>query len=218
MLITGLPNQFRAALDLQEKQSPDWQAEQEIFGCSHAEVGAYLLGLWDSLIPLWKPLALGLLPAEGEHIGRHVAAVHVANAIEHNLKPPLDDCYSVDIDADYISRLGLTERLSLWREKAPNTFCEQAAGRRGRKFRLALQRPRLVTTRSNYAAFFRLALTRRVSLLVRLAGFVVCAMLCFNTSTKSMTLVGRFGFPLGAFSSWPPLSTFFSINPSNDVR
>jgi HD-like signal output (HDOD) protein len=129
VLITGLPNQFRAALALQqEKQSTNCQAEQEIFGCTHAEVGAYLLGLWGLPNPIVEAVALHHRPADcsGQNFST-VSAVHIANAIEHKLKPPLVGNCSVEIDSDYISRLGLTERLSSWREKASNTFCEQAA-------------------------------------------------------------------------------------------
>jgi hypothetical protein len=57
------------------------------------------------------------------------------------------------------------------------------------KFRLALHRTRLIPARRDYAAFFRFALTPRAPWLVRLADFVVSAMLRFNTSTTSMTLV-----------------------------
>jgi HD-like signal output (HDOD) protein len=129
VLITGLPNQFRAALALQqEKQLSDGEAEQEIFGCSHAEVGAYLLGLWGLPNSIVEAVALHHRPGDcsGQNFST-VAAVHIANAIEHNLKPSLDGSYFVEIDSDYIARLGLTERISLWRETASNTFCEQAA-------------------------------------------------------------------------------------------
>jgi HD-like signal output (HDOD) protein/CheY-like chemotaxis protein len=129
VLVTGLPNQFRAALALQqEKRSADWQAEQEIFGCSHAEVGAYLLGLWGLPNSIVEAVALHHRPGDcSSQNFSTVAAVHIANAIEHKLKPALNGFHSVEIDSDYISKLGLTERLSFWRTKAPNTICEQAA-------------------------------------------------------------------------------------------
>src|SRR4029079_16436971 len=100
VLITVLPNQFRAALALQqEKQSADWQAEQEIFGCSHAEVGAYLLGLWGLPNSIVEAVALHqrLRDCAGPNFSP-VAAVHIANAIEHKFKPALNGSYSVEID------------------------------------------------------------------------------------------------------------------------
>ncbi|MEO8426315.1 MAG: response regulator [Verrucomicrobiota bacterium] len=129
VLITGLPNQYRAALDLRpEKHLTDWQAEQEIFGCTHAEVGAYLLGLWGLPNSIVEAIALHHRPGDcSSQNFSTVAAVHIADALEHKFKASLDSFHAVEVDSDYISRLGLTERLSFWQEKAPTPFCEQAA-------------------------------------------------------------------------------------------
>ena len=46
VLASNMPDLYKQVLGLQkDKGLLDWQAEQEVFGVTHAEVGAYLLGL-----------------------------------------------------------------------------------------------------------------------------------------------------------------------------
>jgi len=46
LLLINLPGTYRELLSLAEtKQIPEWQAEQGLFGTTHAEVGGYVLGL-----------------------------------------------------------------------------------------------------------------------------------------------------------------------------
>ena len=47
MLASGDPNRYQAAVALAiQRQAPLVEVEREVFGVSHADVGAYLLGLW----------------------------------------------------------------------------------------------------------------------------------------------------------------------------
>jgi HD-like signal output (HDOD) protein len=92
------------------------EAEQEVFGCDHGVVGAYLLDLW------------GLPPAIVEAVAYHhrpaassvdafgpLAAVYVANALlAATCSPLLDDS---GLDREWLARIGLGERLPVWRER-----------------------------------------------------------------------------------------------------
>ncbi|MEO8429502.1 MAG: response regulator, partial [Verrucomicrobiota bacterium] len=53
LMATNLPNEYSGAQGLALKNKiPLWEVERELFGATHAEAGAYLLGLWGLSIPL----------------------------------------------------------------------------------------------------------------------------------------------------------------------
>jgi putative nucleotidyltransferase with HDIG domain len=99
-------------------------AERAVFGTTHAEIGAYLLGLW------------GLDPAIVDAVAWHhrpvgsaaatftpLTAVHVADALarDHASFPPDAACLGglgEKIDETYLARIGVTERLPYWRTLA----------------------------------------------------------------------------------------------------
>jgi HD-like signal output (HDOD) protein len=57
-------------------------AEREIFGVTHAEVGAYLLGLWGIPFPIVEAVAFHHRPNEVPPESRPlVAAVHIASGL-----------------------------------------------------------------------------------------------------------------------------------------
>ncbi len=65
-------------------------AETAVFGCTHADVGGYLLGLWGLPVPVVEAIALHHEP--GRTVIREfspVTAVHVANVLAH--RPPRDE-------------------------------------------------------------------------------------------------------------------------------
>ena len=87
------------------------EAEQQVLGATHAEVGAYLLGLWGLPEPLVEAVAWHHTPSRcpGQTFSA-LTAVHVAEVI-----------YNEDADAadmEYFERLGLTRRLAAWTEAA----------------------------------------------------------------------------------------------------
>lgn len=88
-------------------------AEQENFGANHADVGGYLLGLWGLPTPVVEAIALHHRPSlsEGDSFSP-LTAVHVADAFIHahgSAEPA--------VDAPYLERLRLTDRLAGWRDE-----------------------------------------------------------------------------------------------------
>lgn len=91
-------------------------AEKEEFGTTHAEVGAYLMGLWGLPDTIVEALAFHHRPAECPiETFTPLIAVHVASALEHESNPGIEIEYSDEIDHEHLSRLGLAERLEVWR-------------------------------------------------------------------------------------------------------
>lgn len=116
VLATNLPDSYGTVLALvRDQRLPFWKAEGEILGVTHAEVGAYLLGIWGLPEPIVETLAFHHRPAHClEQTFGPLTAVHVAEGLEHEHVDT--DSPPASVDLDYLARLGLSDRLPLWRE------------------------------------------------------------------------------------------------------
>jgi putative nucleotidyltransferase with HDIG domain len=90
------------------------EAEQQAFGASHGEVGAYLLGLWGLPDPIVEAVFHHHTPAACSHRKfSPLSAVHIADALDREgrtdgaLAPPLDEAY--------VGSLSMTPLLDGWR-------------------------------------------------------------------------------------------------------
>ena len=86
ILATGLPDDYSRVLNsARESGISLWDAEKAEFGATHAEVGAYLLGLWGLPNPVIEAVALHHRPADATvEKFSPVIGVHVANAFTHD--------------------------------------------------------------------------------------------------------------------------------------
>ncbi|HTP43828.1 MAG TPA: response regulator [Candidatus Acidoferrum sp.] len=134
VLATRSPKHFaRAVAGAAEEKRPLFAVEQELMGASHAEVGAYLLGIWGLPCPVIEAVAHHHHP---ERIPLDtldaVAVVHIANYLAHEnpVHPASDDLsYSyLKPDAAYLEDLGLTEQLPGWNEFAVAAAAEMREG------------------------------------------------------------------------------------------
>ena len=94
-----------------------WSVEKETFGASHADIGAYLLGLWGLPPAVIEGAALHHQPlrsASGEFTV--LTAVHAANAFEHELTPPEDGYAVSQVDTIYLARINCLTPLDAWRD------------------------------------------------------------------------------------------------------
>ena len=121
VLMSQLPRDYAKVLALSgQEDRPDWQAEQEIFGCSHMEVGAYLLGIWGLPNSIVEAVAYHQIPSRSVGVNfTPLTAVHVANALLRN-GAGNDVVAPEPLDQDYLNQLGLTGRVPDWQEA-----CEQ---------------------------------------------------------------------------------------------
>ncbi len=81
----------------------------------HAEVGAYLLGLWGFPSPIVQAVAFHDTPCRSadSHFGL-AALIHVADRLTHGLDEKHSDPTQLGIDVELIERLDLAERLHQW--------------------------------------------------------------------------------------------------------
>jgi len=102
-------------------------AEREIFGVSHAFVGAYLLGLWALPNPIVEAVAYHEEPAACAAGDWGVfGIVHVASCMANQ-----PNCESVDtvrgLDRDYLRRVGVLDRWPVWRAAAQTALQGEGA-------------------------------------------------------------------------------------------
>ncbi|MBI3987310.1 MAG: HDOD domain-containing protein [Lentisphaerae bacterium] len=118
VLAVKFPADWKAALRLMAEKSLDFcDAEREIFGASHAEVGAYLLGLWGMSSPVVEALAFHHAPSlSGGSSFELLTAVHVANLFDNEMRAPEQGMKSGVCDLAYLERIRRADRLPGWKK------------------------------------------------------------------------------------------------------
>ncbi len=86
---------------------PLWQLEQTALGCSHMEIGAYLLGLWGLHDAVVEAAAFHHVPSQIREASRAdvVTAVHIANHFVAESERPGSQMRS-PLDHAYLERVG----------------------------------------------------------------------------------------------------------------
>jgi HD-like signal output (HDOD) protein len=93
-----------------------WQVEQEFFGASHADVGAYLLALWGLPNPIIEAVALHHQPARcAAPEFSPVVAVHAADVFAHEFSGVKTEMPPPALDGAFLASLGLDGRIEKWR-------------------------------------------------------------------------------------------------------
>jgi len=125
ILATNLPEPYAEVLrNARESGRPVWEAEIAAFGATHAQVGAYLLGLWGLPNPVVEAVALHHQPEASSFQGfSPVIAVHVADSFAHEYNSGPSES-SNPINLDHIAALGLERRVAEWRRRC---FADQPA-------------------------------------------------------------------------------------------
>ena len=119
VLAVNLPELYKQTLVLaQTEKIAAEAAERAIFNTTHAEVGAYLLGLWGLPDCIVEALAYHHNPRTCLHQSfTLLTTVHVANALFHEMDVVDVDSQTAAIDLDYVAQMGLDDRLAFWRER-----------------------------------------------------------------------------------------------------
>jgi putative nucleotidyltransferase with HDIG domain len=110
VLVTNYTEQYQEAMRRARASNiPIDQVESEMFGASHAEIGAYLLWLWGLPDPVAEILALHHHPSRDTEVAPAVAAVHFANALVNQESEQ-------EMDLDCLRLKGLEAELPAWRQ------------------------------------------------------------------------------------------------------
>jgi HD-like signal output (HDOD) protein len=99
----------------EKKEVGPYAAERELLGCSHAQVAAYLFGLWGLPGAIIEAVAWHHDPAGSLSVKfSPLAAVHVASSYhDEKLSPRLRDRTAIDMA--FLTAIGSAEREQVWR-------------------------------------------------------------------------------------------------------
>lgn len=117
ILASNMPEQFLEILNLAEQENIlVADAEKNIVGATHNDLGAYLLGLWGFSDPVVEAVAFYNYPGNClSNIFCPLTAVHVGNILaEENSSVSIGG--AAQIDEEYLSELNLADHVPVWRK------------------------------------------------------------------------------------------------------
>lgn len=133
VLATRSPKHFARALEgAQADERSLYLVEEELIGVSHAEIGAYLLGIWGLPCSVLEAVAHHHQPRRVPHdLVDAVTVVHMANflAHEHPVHPNASEKYPHQVpDPEYLASIGIADQLPSWHELAEEAANELRGG------------------------------------------------------------------------------------------
>ncbi|MFZ1130081.1 MAG: response regulator [Terriglobales bacterium] len=123
IMASKMPDQFCAVMARSEERGCEYfEAEEELLGTSHAEIGAYLLGLWGIPNLAVEAIAHHHHPTRIPHSGFDISmAVYVADLLAHELEAHPEDATGSQVgeaDRACLETLGILPRFAEFRELA----------------------------------------------------------------------------------------------------
>lgn len=131
VLALGLPDRCEILARRTDRGGkPVHVVEQECLGVSHAEVGAYLLGLWGLPLSIVEAVAYHHSPSRATTGERSLLAmVHVADGLTNELWHRGDAGQTTEwLDAEFLQVAGVAHLLPRWRSLAGEQLSVAAAG------------------------------------------------------------------------------------------
>jgi putative nucleotidyltransferase with HDIG domain len=116
VLASSMPEDYSVVVEQAASDHvPTWLVERDVLGTTHAEVGAYLLGLWGLPEPIVAGVAWHHRPSESAAPSYcPLGAVHAGNVIEHQAHPA--DTVGVASTADdaYLDHFHMRAEFPAW--------------------------------------------------------------------------------------------------------
>ena len=119
VLASNLPKEYAAIIAAAREHSrPLHEEETAVLRVNHAEIGAYLLGMWG--LPAEIVEATGGHHAPGQTVYATefslLAAVHAANVFAHESGGQTDGLALPELDVEYFRMIMMEDQLPIWRE------------------------------------------------------------------------------------------------------
>lgn len=118
ILATNFPKHYQQVLSKAQSSNQNlWQLEYEEFGTSHAEIGAYLMGLWRLDNAIIEAIAFHHRPGKSmiQSMGL-LTVVHISDALDYEARSTSDPGIGLAWDTNYLETLGLTHQIPEWRQ------------------------------------------------------------------------------------------------------
>jgi HD-like signal output (HDOD) protein len=124
VIALALPDKHREiGVRARETTRAECSVEQEVLGVTHAEVGAYLLGVWGLPFSIVETTAFHHAPSGAANDAPDVlAAVHLAEAVVH-----AETAGEPELDRAFLERVGLASEIDAWRAAAADYFARLGA-------------------------------------------------------------------------------------------
>lgn len=129
LLAEHFPDKYKKAVKMVDQENLSvFKAEKKVFGISHAEVGAYLLGLWGLPDNIIEGIAFHHTPSNVASTEFEIAGlVHVADLLEHSLAAGEEsEDVLKELDTKYIERINLTEKIPVWQDAIAKNIVENS--------------------------------------------------------------------------------------------
>jgi HD-like signal output (HDOD) protein len=127
ILLAELPQEYRRVVELMNGEPRSIRAlELECVGCTHEQLGAYLMCVWGLPESIVKAVELHDIPSEaGGTQFTPLTAVHCADAVASAADfAPMN--HDLVMDMEYVQRLGLRGKESVWRGFLDNFLAARA--------------------------------------------------------------------------------------------
>jgi HD-like signal output (HDOD) protein len=124
VMINNKPDQYREVIRLQKETGLNMGiVEKNVFGCTHADVGGALLGIWGLPEEITRAVSFHLVPSKSDDTTpKALTVAHLVNVFYNTNKNR--DLQS-ELDSVYIEMLGIGEEIEGWQEAINNTFFEE---------------------------------------------------------------------------------------------
>jgi HD-like signal output (HDOD) protein len=117
VLLSELPNEYRRVIqELDGTPESFYEMEMKHLGCTHGQVGAYLMSVWG--LPKTMVTAVEFHRRPSEVGGREfsaLSAVHCADVIVSSTDSALVN-RDIALDVEYVQTLGVAEKMAEWAE------------------------------------------------------------------------------------------------------
>ncbi|NNF00269.1 MAG: HDOD domain-containing protein [Pyrinomonadaceae bacterium] len=127
VLAYNMPEEYsRSRAFAKEQEISLLDAELELFGATHAEIGAYLLSLWG--IPWTVVEAVAYHHKPSEYLTPSfsaLTAVHMADVFHNSRDPRAQTPRLQNCDVPYLAKLGLLEKVPEWHEEFVHFFVDE---------------------------------------------------------------------------------------------
>ncbi|MGZ8921049.1 MAG: HDOD domain-containing protein, partial [Limisphaerales bacterium] len=115
ILAANAEAEYRSAMEIAEKEgTPLHYAEQQTFGCTHAQLGAYLFTLWGFPDGVVRAVE-NHHKLEGIEAFTPALAIHVAQGLQRGAE------HEKLLNMELLQALNLTEKIPVWQEAIANT-------------------------------------------------------------------------------------------------
>lgn len=126
VLATSFPEKYNQVLStLQKEDKTVFEVEDDIFGASHAKVGAYLMGLWGIPANVTKAIAYHHTPLSVSEKSSPLFELYIANVVDH-AHVTINPHYKLNKKyADKLVEFGLKDKVEAWKEASEKSLEEK---------------------------------------------------------------------------------------------